>query len=120
MIFKITQENIADIHNQGLKKDAEKYIYQYENFNNYIKSKGIKISDKEYISDENILIEKLKEKGAYICHNGKSIYYNNISPSCIDCHTGYGSATYIITLKCNRDCFFCTNKNQVSRPFKTV
>lgn len=112
MIFKITQENIADIHNQGLKKDAEKYVYQYENFNNYIKSKGIKISDKEYISDENILIEKLKEKGAYICHNGKSIYYNNISPSCIDCHTGYGSATYIITLKCNRDCFFCTNKNQ--------
>lgn len=112
MIFKITQENIADIHNQGLIKDAEKYVYQYENFNNFIKSKGIKISDKEYISDENILIEKLKEKGAYICHNGKSIYYNNISPSCIDCHTGYGSATYIITLKCNRDCFFCTNKNQ--------
>ena len=45
------------------------------------------------------LINKLKEKGAHICHNGKSIYYNSISPSCIDCHTGYGSATYIITLK---------------------
>lgn len=112
MIFKITKENIESLKNDGLKKDAAPYVTQYENFNNFIKSKGIKISEQEYSEQENILINKLKEKGAHICHNGKSIYYNSISPSCIDCHTGYGSATYIITLKCNRDCFFCTNKNQ--------
>lgn len=112
MIFKITKENIESLKNEGLKKDAAPYVTQYENFNNFIKSKGIKISEQEYSEQENILINKLKEKGAHICHNGKSIYYNSISPSCIDCHTGYGSATYIITLKCNRDCFFCTNKNQ--------
>ncbi len=112
MIFKITKENIESLKNEGLKKDAAPYVTQYENFKNFIKSKGIKISEQEYSEQENILINKLKEKGAHICHNGKSIYYNSISPSCIDCHTGYGSATYIITLKCNRDCFFCTNKNQ--------
>ena len=112
MIFKITKDNIDSILNEGLKKDAAPYVTQYENFNNFIKSKGMKISEQEYSEQENILINKLKEKGAHICHNGKSIYYNSISPSCIDCHTGYGSATYIITLKCNRDCFFCTNKNQ--------
>lgn len=112
MIFKITKENIADIQNISLKNDAEKYVNQYENFNTYIKSKGIKISEQDYTNQEKTLINKLKEHGAYICHNGKSIYYNSISPSCIDCHTGYGSATYIITLKCNRDCYFCTNKNQ--------
>ena len=112
MIFKITKENIESLKNEGLKKDAAPYVTQYENFNNFIKSKGIKISEQEYSEQENILINKLKEKGAHVCHNGKSIYYNSISPSCIDCHTGYGSATYIITLKCNRDCFFCTNKNQ--------
>ena len=112
MIFKITKENIESLKNEGLKKDAAPYVTQYENFNNFIKSKGIKISEQDYGEQENILINKLKEKGAHICHNGKSIYYNSISPSCIDCHTGYGSATYIITLKCNRDCFFCTNKNQ--------
>lgn len=112
MIFQITKENIESLKNEGLKKDAAPYVTQYENFNNFIKSKGIKISEQDYGEQENILINKLKEKGAHICHNGKSIYYNSISPSCIDCHTGYGSATYIITLKCNRDCFFCTNKNQ--------
>lgn len=112
VIFKITQENIHNIKNKGLRDDAEKYVKQYENLNYFIKSKGIKISHQEYKEQEDILIEKLAKKGAKVCHNGKSIYSNSISPSCIDCHTGYGSATYIITLKCNRDCFFCTNKNQ--------
>ena len=49
MIFKITQENIADIHNQGLKKDAEKYVYQYENFNNYIKENHVDVWKEEIL-----------------------------------------------------------------------
>ena len=81
MIFKITKDNIDSILNEGLKKDAAPYVTQYENFNNFIKSKGMKISEQEYSEQENILINKLKEKGAHICHNGKSIYYNSISPS---------------------------------------
>lgn len=112
MIFKINSENINSLKNKGLQQDAEKYVAQYEKFKDFIRAKGIEISNIDYKEQEDILINKLQEKGARVCHNGKSIYYNQISPSCIDCHTGYGSSTYIITLKCNRDCFFCTNKNQ--------
>ena len=58
MIFKITKDNIDSILNEGLKKDAAPYVTQYENFNNFIKSKGIKISEQEYSEQENILINK--------------------------------------------------------------
>ena len=70
------------------------------------------INKKDYSKKEQGFLKKLEEKGAKICNSGKSGVINAISPSCEHCHTGVGSATYILTLKCNRDCFFCTNKNQ--------
>lgn len=108
----ITRENINTIKNEGLKTDAAKYMEQYEKFVEYVKESGAGISDIDYSEKENELLKKLKEKGATICNSGKSVVINAISPSCEHCHTGLGSATYILTLKCNRDCFFCTNKNQ--------
>ncbi len=112
MIYTITRENIDFIKNKGLKADATRYMEQYENFIEYIKESGASISSEDYSKKEQELLNKLEEKGAKICNSGKSVVFNAISPSCEHCHTGIGSATYILTLKCNRDCFFCTNKNQ--------
>lgn len=112
MIYTITRENIDFIKNKGLKADATRYMEQYENFIEYIKESGAFISSEDYSKKEHELLNKLEEKGAKICNSGKSVVFNAISPSCEHCHTGIGSATYILTLKCNRDCFFCTNKNQ--------
>lgn len=112
MVYTITKENIDQIQNEGLKKDALRYIEQYSRFLDYIKESGAEISNVDYAEKEYELLKKLEEKGAKICNSGKSVVINAISPSCEHCHTGMGSATYILTLKCNRDCFFCTNKNQ--------
>ncbi|WP_168205912.1 radical SAM protein [Geobacter sp. FeAm09] len=43
---------------------------------------------------------------------GKNWYYGTVSPACIDCRTGACSKTVFHTLACNRDCFFCANRNQ--------
>ncbi len=112
MVYSITKENIDNIKNQALKTDAIKYVEIYDTFLEYVKESGANISSKDYTKKEQELLKILDENGAKICNYGKSVVINDISPSCIHCHTGLGSATYILTLKCNRDCFFCTNKNQ--------
>ncbi|MEA1961397.1 MAG: radical SAM protein, partial [Bacillota bacterium] len=54
----------------------------------------------------------LKHKGAVFRNDGKSIYVNHISPSCIACQKGIGSMTFFISLQCSRNCFYCFNPNQ--------
>lgn len=112
MVTKITSSNIDKIKNQLLKADAERYVKIYDGFLKAVEDSGVKISQSDYEKKRDELIKKLIEKGATVRNDGKSLVLNEISPSCIDCRTGVGSSTYILTLACNRDCFFCTNKNQ--------
>lgn len=112
MVTLITEKNINSINNIDLKKNAERYINIYKNFIEAIEGEGIKVNKEPDKEESKLLIEKLKSYGAKVSNNGKSVYLNSISPACIDCRKGVGSATYILTLDCNRDCFFCTNKNQ--------
>lgn len=112
MVTKITAETLASIKNEGLKKDALRYIDMYGDFIKAVEESGVKVHDLEDKAQNAALIEKLKKAGATVRNGGKSIVLGAISPSCEDCRTGFGSATYILTLACNRDCFFCTNKNQ--------
>lgn len=112
MVTKITSENINSIKNENLKNDAIRYINQYDRFIKFIEDEGVSVSKTFDRAENQHLIEKLKSYGAIVSNNGKSVCLNHISPACVDCRTGVGSATYILTLDCNRDCFFCTNKNQ--------
>lgn len=112
MIYKIDKDNMDLVTNLGLKADAGRYEEMYQGFLKAVEDSGVKISDKDRSSETACLMNKLKEKGAKIRSFGKSVLWGNISPSCEDCRTGAGSSTYILTLACNRDCFFCTNKNQ--------
>lgn len=45
-------------------------------------------------------------------NDGRSLHLNKISPACRYCNIGTGATTFILSLACNRDCYFCTNKNQ--------
>ncbi len=45
-------------------------------------------------------------------NNAHSLFLNRLSPACKYCNRAEGSTTFILTLACNRDCFFCTNRNQ--------
>ena len=47
------------------------------------------------------------------CENGNaSLWRNWISPACIACRTGERTATFFVSLKCSRHCYFCFNPNQ--------
>lgn len=112
MVTQITSENIGKIKNQLLKADVERYVKIYEGFLQAVEDSGVKISKADFGAKREELIKKITEKGGVVRNNGKSVVLNEISPSCTHCQKGLGSATYILTLACNRDCFFCTNKNQ--------
>lgn len=113
MTKRITKDNIDEIKNPDLKADAKRYVDIYENFLKAVRESGIEISSVQYDKKRAKLLKMLEEKGAEIRNDGKSVILNAVSPSCLDCRKGLGSATYILTLACNRDCFFCTNKNQM-------
>lgn len=47
------------------------------------------------------------------CDNGAaSLWSGWISPACVACRTGEETATFFISLKCTRQCYFCFNVNQ--------
>jgi pyruvate formate-lyase activating enzyme-like uncharacterized protein len=73
---------------------------------------GIEISQENDPRETLMQISSLKQKGAILRNDDKSIYINQISPACTACREGIGSATFFISLECNRDCYFCFNPNQ--------
>ena len=50
--------------------------------------------------------------GCSLENAGASLRRGWVSPACVACRTGVRSATFTISLKCTRDCYFCFNKNQ--------
>lgn len=49
------------------------------------------------------------------CENGDaSVWRNWISPACVACRKGERTATFFVSLKCSRHCYFCFNPNQES------
>lgn len=110
---RITKENIDEINDQLLRVDAQRYVEIYEKFLKAVEDSGVEIAPANDKMKRDTLLKKLEEIGASVKNSGKSIVLNAVSPSCLDCRQGVGSSTYILTLSCNRDCFFCTNKNQM-------
>ena len=60
------------------------------------------------------VIERLRAKGARFRNGGASISCGPLSSACVACATDQGSRTFYLSLSCNRDCYFCFNKNQVN------
>lgn len=48
---------------------------------------------------------------------GASLWSGWISPACVACRTGEETATFFISLKCTRRCYFCFNVNQEDYEF---
>lgn len=55
---------------------------------------------------------RLSAKGVVVANDGKSFCHGWVSPSCVTCRKGLGTATYSLSTQCPRDCFFCFNPNQ--------
>jgi pyruvate formate-lyase activating enzyme-like uncharacterized protein len=58
------------------------------------------------------IVDALAARGVIIANDSKSFHTSWISPSCVSCRKGVGTATYLFSTQCPRDCFFCFNHNQ--------
>ncbi|XOB63865.1 radical SAM protein [Deferribacteres bacterium DY0037] len=97
--------------NERLRQYAERYLSIYRQFENALAAEGL-----EFAEDRSERLIALKAEcitsGVLARNSCKSYLLNNFSKACEDCCKGYSSSTFILTLDCNRDCFFCSNRNQ--------
>jgi len=112
MIREINRHTLAEIQNIAFSNYASKYLDVYDDFMKQVEGTGLEISQDDHLDQVAALYSRLEEKGAILRNDEKSIYINHISPACVACRESIGSATFFISLQCNRDCYFCFNPNQ--------
>lgn len=113
MISKVTEFTLPEIQNPALRDYARIYVNIYRDFMEQVQQTGIEIEAEDTSIQIAKRIIEIRKKGAIIRNDDKSVYVNRISPSCLACQTGNTSATFFISLKCHRNCFYCFNPNQV-------
>ncbi|MEJ2302281.1 MAG: radical SAM protein [Anaerolineales bacterium] len=112
MIIEVKENTLASIRNPALRSYAETYVKIYADFMAQIRQFGVEIEPCDQSENYGPRLAALRKKGAMVRNDSKSVYVNHISPACQACRTGKGSATFFISLKCHRDCFYCFNPNQ--------
>ncbi len=73
---------------------------------------GIGVDEYPHTAEAREKMQRLRSLGAQARNTEKSFFINRISPACQACQTGLGSATFFISLKCHRNCYYCFNPNQ--------
>lgn len=120
MITDINRETLALIKGKRFRNDAARYVEAYEDFIRLAAESGMKIDEESTpAAAEDDIKTELFELGIQVGNYGKSLYHGSLSPACTSCRTGERSRTLFHTLSCNRDCFFCANKNQVEYTYFT-
>ncbi|MFO7537967.1 MAG: radical SAM protein [Chloroflexota bacterium] len=112
MIIDINEQTVNEIKNPAFASYAHIYVRIYEQFMDQFKGTGVEIDPACYEQQLTEKMARLRQKGAIFRNQDKSIYVNQISPACVACQTGVGSATFFVSLKCHRDCYYCFNPNQ--------
>ncbi len=114
MLISLDFDNILKINNSQFFGDSLTHLKPYQQLINDINSYGLEVADYDdgLAARKKTLTESLKQKGAKFRNNNKSIYINYLSKACWECRKGDKSITYFYSLACNRDCYFCSNKNQ--------
>jgi len=114
MLINLDTNNIIKVNERQFFEDALMYLRPYQQLINDINSLGLEIADfdEELANKKRSLIDSLRQKGAKFRNNDTSIHINYLSEACLECKKGDRSITYFYSLACNRDCYFCSNKNQ--------
>lgn len=124
MIIDITHETHGEIGNPALAAYARRYLDIYDNFMAQVTATGIEVAADDDGPENAALAAQLIEKGSgrdFLIRNGdRSIVLNRISPACVACQKGVGSATFFVSLQCHRDCYYCFNPNQVEYELYTA
>ncbi len=112
MISDLDTATLASIRNPVMRSYAEQYARIYQDFMGQVRQMGMEFEERDDSQQVRERIAALGNKGAVVRNDGKSVYVNRISPSCLACQTAVGSHTFFVSLKCHRNCFFCFNPNQ--------
>ena len=112
MLLDVSDKTLSRIKNPALRSYAGMYVSIYNDFMHQISQTGVEIDPQDYSEQVEEKIEALRKRGVTLRNNGKSLLNNNISPACVACQTGVGSATFFVSLQCHRDCYYCFNPNQ--------
>jgi pyruvate formate-lyase activating enzyme-like uncharacterized protein len=119
VITSITPGVIEKIRNPVLAAYAERYLRIAQDYQDQIRQTGIGIAPLSAGAEIDQRRERLRSMGATFRNDGRSIVVNRISPACEACQTGIGSATFFISLRCHRNCFYCFNPNQENYAYHT-
>lgn len=109
----ITAASLDRLQNRALRVYAARYIRIYDDFLAQVRATGIEFDEHDDAAERAERQTALQAAaGMQIRNDGKSLVLNRLSPACVACQTGQGSATFFISLQCHRDCYFCFNSNQ--------
>jgi pyruvate formate-lyase activating enzyme-like uncharacterized protein len=117
MITRLIPEHIEAVHNPAFAAYAAIYQSIYTDFMEQVAAFGLPVDRSTPGEETSRRWERLRARGVTFRNHGKSLVINKISPACEACQTGVGSATFFISLKCHRDCFYCFNPNQEDYAF---
>ncbi len=112
MIVELNAETIASVKNSRLKSYAMIYLRVQQQFMESVRATGLEVDDTDNGQEYYARLSRLAAKRAIVRNDGKSVFVNRLSTSCAACQTGLGTATFFLSLKCHRACFFCFNPNQ--------
>lgn len=113
MMIDITGDTISRVKNSAFAQYATRYLDIYDDFLQQVTATGIEVAAEDEAQANAAKVESLMAKGATLRNVDRSIFLNRISPACVACQKGIGSATFFISLQCHRDCYYCFNPNQV-------
>jgi uncharacterized protein len=119
VISELTPDTIDTITNPRLKSYASMYLKLYDSFIASVQATGLALDPQDDRPQLSAQRARLAGKGAVVRNDGKSVYVNWLSTSCAVCQSGLGMATLFISLKCDRDCFYCFNQNQEDYAYYT-
>lgn len=119
-MIDITGDTISQVQNPAFAQYATRYLDIYDDFMQQVAATGIDVAAGDEERANAAKVKSLVAKGATLRNVDRSIYVNRISPACVACQKGIGSATFFISLQCHRDCYYCFNPNQVDYDLYTT
>ncbi len=112
MKLDITADTLAGVRDPALRAYAGRYVQIYADFMHQVQGMGVETEEQDGSAQARERIEQLRQKGANLRNDDKSVVVNHLSPSCQACQVGVTSQTFFVSLNCHRDCFYCFNPNQ--------
>lgn len=112
MLTKITHETSTDIENPVFRDHAQIYLDIEDDFMEQVASLGLPIASQTPSGFSESRRQELVAKGLCIANNSHSYRKGWTSPSCKTCAKGMGTKTYLISVQCPKNCYYCFNPNQ--------